>query len=653
MNTRPDVRRLAGGLLLWSLAPYPFLYVVSPPFWLVAGVAGLWRLVRPRDSWAPSRALQNFMGVAILLAVVAAGGLAIGPLRPLGHLLLLLTAVRVAGIDGLRDLRRVLPPIFLVALVGIVSAVHVSIVPFLFVSFVVWWYVGMRVFLLELSEKTGSPLGRPKWRHAAVAATASAILAAPVFLLLPRLHSPLLGTALGRQAGFSDSMRLSGSGAIRQSGTPAAYVSMVDGSKVPLELLRLRATGFDMLTPDTWGPRRSGLVRAPMRGNLVWLDAGRLSLERTTALDIALVERGRFLFLPPGAVALQVSEPVLLDPAGGVVLAGREGLTPNYRVWVAPDSRRRLQPAEVRDLFLPKHNEQVCRLSERVAGPFDSAAAKANAVERFLEADYSYSLEGRPMGGRDPVAWFLFDGREGHCEFFAASMAVMLRHQGVQARVVAGYHGGDSLPGAETVVVRRDNAHAWVEVWLDSERKWAVFDPTPAEGIDGLVSMGAWERLKSAWQGVEDFFDRRVLTFSLSEQMGIFTAVLNGFDAGRRWIFALSLWSVALPAMLLFLLWAALRFRGFSLGGSRRSPAARAVDRLGRGLRRAGLEMPVAVTLAWIGREAARRWPNAAGEIRRLAVLAQDEMYGPPESEPSSSPAEIRRLWTRVRKAMA
>ena len=653
MTSDAAIRRFAGGLLLWSLVPFPFLYVLSAPFWLAAAAVGLWRFWRPERVWRPSRLLLNLLGVAILAAVISAGGFSVGPLRPLGHLLLLLTAVRVATLDDLRDLRRVLPALFLVALVGIVSAVHVSIVPFLLVSFAVWWYVGMRVFLLEVSEDTQVDLGRPRWRHAVAAATAAALIAVPVFLLLPRLRSPLVGTALGRQAGYSDTVRLSRTGEISESRSPAAYVAMEDGSEVPLELLRLRATGFDLLTPDTWGPRRSGLARAEMRGDLAWFEEGRDSLQGTRALDITLVERDRFLFLPPGIVALEISEPVFVDPAGGVLPARRDGPPPRYRAWVDPDGERSLRPAEERDLHLPRHDERIHQLADRVVGSRATTAARAAAIEAFLESEYAYSLEGLSTRGGDPVAWFLFEGRQGHCEFFAASMAVMLRHLGVESRVVAGYHGGDSLPGENTVVVRKDNAHAWVEVWLAEEGRWAVFDPTPAEGIDGLETMGLLDRVRTAWQTVEDFFDRRVLTFSLTEQMGILTALGAGFGAAGRWILDLSAWALALPVLVALALGALAGRRRLRGPRARRSPAVRAVRRLRRKLRRAGEEIMPSTTVEGVGRRAARRWPAAAQDIARLTILAQEDLYSLPANRGERASDEARRHWNRIRKTLA
>lgn len=71
--------------------------------------------------------------------------------------------------------------------------------------------------------------------------------------------------------------------------------------------------------------------------------------------------------------------------------------------------------------------------------------------------------------------------RTGYCEQFAAGMAVMARSIELPSRVVWGFTPGEveiQGNGAEKVVIRDRNAHAWVEVWLEPFG-WTAFDPTP------------------------------------------------------------------------------------------------------------------------------------------------------------------------------
>ncbi|HLF60330.1 MAG TPA: DUF3488 and transglutaminase-like domain-containing protein [Acidimicrobiia bacterium] len=71
--------------------------------------------------------------------------------------------------------------------------------------------------------------------------------------------------------------------------------------------------------------------------------------------------------------------------------------------------------------------------------------------------------------------------RTGYCEQFAASMAVLGRALRIPSRVVWGFTPGQvetQADGTEVIVVRDNNAHAWVEMWMDGFG-WVKFDPTP------------------------------------------------------------------------------------------------------------------------------------------------------------------------------
>ncbi len=650
MNRTRSIHLLIGGLLLWSLAPFPFLYIVLPPFWLLAGAACLWRILSPDTVWQPSRLTLNVLGIAILLAVIVAGGLRVGPLRPLGHLLLLLTAVRVATVNDLKDLRRALPAVFLVGLVGVVSAVHVSIVPFLVGSLVLWWYAGMQVFLFELSEKCGEELGRPRWRHAVVAGVVAALLTVPFFMLLPRLHSPLVGSALARESGFSEEVELGRRGEISESEATAATLVSVDGRAIPAAWLRLRASAFERVHGSTWAPRRTGLLSPVLKDGLVWLDRDRRSIEGLRAVDISMEDRERFLFLPPGVVALEIDEPVEIDPAGGVVLRGRRGDLPSYRVWISQEEVLRMDQPEPRDLRLRNPDLQTARLATRVVGEAEGTEAKAAAIESFLSSEYTYSLAGGVGGSRDPVSWFLFESREGHCEFFAAAMVVMLRHEGVPARLVVGYHGGNASSRGDRVVIRRSNAHAWVEAWVGTDRGWVVFDPTPVEGIDGLERFGLLDRGRLMWQTVEDFFDRRILTFGLGEQVGILMAAGEAIVRAGNWVVeAFRWWWIVFFGGLVSAFFIVPAVRKWT-PAVRRPPAARAVARMAGKLERLGVEVPEWATIGWIGRTSAKRWPPAAQHVRSLVALAEDEMYGA-DRPGGGHLKEVRLTWRKVRKA--
>ncbi len=102
--------------------------------------------------------------------------------------------------------------------------------------------------------------------------------------------------------------------------------------------------------------------------------------------------------------------------------------------------------------------------------------ATARNMVRFLRAHYRYSLDAG-KADTDPVLYFLFEHKKGHCQYWATALALMLRTAGIPSRVVAGYAGGLWVSPGHYYIVREREAHFWVEVWTGNS--WVYLDPTP------------------------------------------------------------------------------------------------------------------------------------------------------------------------------
>ena len=59
-------------------------------------------------------------------------------------------------------------------------------------------------------------------------------------------------------------------------------------------------------------------------------------------------------------------------------------------------------------------------------------------IQEGLETHYTYSLTYTRTGTEDPILEFLTENPLGHCEYFASSLALLVRAAGVPARVVTG-----------------------------------------------------------------------------------------------------------------------------------------------------------------------------------------------------------------------
>ena len=107
--------------------------------------------------------------------------------------------------------------------------------------------------------------------------------------------------------------------------------------------------------------------------------------------------------------------------------------------------------------------------------PYDVATA---LVAEFHSARYIYKTSVPGLCDQDPSIVECFAARKtGFCEHYASTMTILLRSQGIPARLVEGF-----LPGALDVATGRETistgaAHAWVEVYFPGIG-WYPFDPT-------------------------------------------------------------------------------------------------------------------------------------------------------------------------------
>jgi protein-glutamine gamma-glutamyltransferase len=125
------------------------------------------------------------------------------------------------------------------------------------------------------------------------------------------------------------------------------------------------------------------------------------------------------------------------------------------------------------DNFSPKVRELVLGLIAK-----ESEEEQIKSLFRFLQrGNYQYSLENLPVSAT-PFEDFLFVHKRGNCEFFASSLAMMLRIAGIPARLIGGYKGGYYNNTGKYYLVAQSNAHVWVEAYTPTYG-WLRLDPTP------------------------------------------------------------------------------------------------------------------------------------------------------------------------------
>ncbi|MGI8422634.1 MAG: transglutaminase TgpA family protein [Chloroflexota bacterium] len=149
---------------------------------------------------------------------------------------------------------------------------------------------------------------------------------------------------------------------------------------------------------------------------------------------------------------------------------------------IASVEELRAAPADVPELVrrytqLPDVPQRVRDLATQLGRPHRNNYNKAVAIEQFLRR-YPYTLDVRPAPpDRDAVEYFLFDLKQGYCDYFASSMVVLLRLSGIPARLATGYVAGKFDNTTSKFIVTEEEAHSWPEVYFPSIG-WMAFEPS-------------------------------------------------------------------------------------------------------------------------------------------------------------------------------
>lgn len=181
----------------------------------------------------------------------------------------------------------------------------------------------------------------------------------------------------------------------------------------------------------------------------------------------------------------------------------------------SPDDIRRIyaQPARKLD---PRISQLAREITRNAPTPYD----KARAIESYLRTEFRYTLDLKAADD-DPLAEFLFNTREGHCEYFATAMVIMLRTLEIPARIVNGFQMGEYNELNDMYTVRESDAHSWVEAYFPHTDSWIEFDPTPASGINDYTQGGLLAQLRKYADAMEVFWLDYIVTLDSDEQASI------------------------------------------------------------------------------------------------------------------------------------
>jgi hypothetical protein len=132
------------------------------------------------------------------------------------------------------------------------------------------------------------------------------------------------------------------------------------------------------------------------------------------------------------------------------------------------------------DLVDSRLTKKIKSLTWLIVKPGDSNVTKINKIKAYLHSKCDYSLKVDNPENKMPLENFIFSERKGHCVLFASAFTLMLRAEGIPAKVVQGYAGGELDKDRRLFLLRSSNAHAWTEIYFE-KYGWVVCDPTPED----------------------------------------------------------------------------------------------------------------------------------------------------------------------------
>jgi protein-glutamine gamma-glutamyltransferase len=533
-------------ILLTMLAALPlyFTQAVNP---LVVGIFHLAlaaiaaSVLSGRGPELIPRAVQSAAAIAyFVFYAIDAVALSRSLIAASTHLLLFIAVYQPMESIRVRNQGQRLLITFLIFVSSIATATHISILIFVclfaFMMFRQLMYLSHVASVQSVDrDYVESPLGRA----AAFYLFGTAVIALMLFPLLPRIRNPFIhggaGALNNATTGLSDAIDFNQERTITKDPAVVARVWMSRQAVAFFGPVRMRATIYEIYERNTWKqPRRVNFQPViPRRGEFRIGDSSGFSGDAIVQQSLML---GGRLFLPSGTWKVR-SVPQLY-----------EGPTHDIYTTFAPPSRDLLSygvsmTGDVLPLN-PIHPQvtnypvtpKVAALARQIVGQSAAPLPQAAKIEAYMSSKFQYVPDPSKIGHTMSTDDFLLRFRRGHCEYFAAGMVALMTALDVPARIVGGFYGGQLNPLTGYFVVRKEDAHAWVEIF--DGKRWRTFDPTPATLRPGNAAAGLVGLYATAISdSINYFWDRYVLTFGLGDQEALATELfLRLRSTLRQWI---------------------------------------------------------------------------------------------------------------------
>ncbi len=519
---------LSYGIVLCGVVPlFPWLET-APRLILAAGMAaGLWQGLRgpwPLKNWILNAAIvPMFLYYAVQFSRA-------NPVQPVVSVLAVMLAVRLAGPKNARHYLQIAA----LALFCLASSSLYDLSP-VFLAYLVLMLLMVAVLLVLLtfySVDSRMYLPRNDLRKVLLAGMAMPLVSLPLLLfffpVLPRTQMPLwnfVTVPAGRPSGFSDQVEPGSSATVGDSRVTAFRAEM---PRQPQQQLYWRGTVFNRVEGSRWERVEPPFERVTYKGQRI--------------IQTIYPEPGTARFLlaldAPADIQFQRSR----RSADGVYdYQGRSGKRFTYRAESVAAGILPVAGEIKRSFYLTIPDglpQRISQLAGEIRRSSNSDAGRLEQLELyFRNGGFSYSRTGLPTG-EQAVEKFLFEKRQGHCEFFAASFALILRAAGVPARLAGGYLGGEYNDLGGYYLISEDLAHVWVEAFI-SGTGWVRVDPSSFAQNAGAVWGSAppkslLHKIRLTLDSLDHTWNSAVINYDFERQISAAQSVgrrLQGLEA--------------------------------------------------------------------------------------------------------------------------
>jgi transglutaminase-like putative cysteine protease len=502
--------------------------------------------------------------------------------------------------------------------------------------------------------------GRPLLRTAATLSGVTLLASAVVFVVFPRTSQgwAARGDApASTLAGFSDEVTLGAWGSsILPNPAVVLRVEFPDVRPADYSALLWRGRSYDHFDGVRWS--RSPRVR-PSSASTTWYRqrwSGPVVAQRIYSEPMDM----RVLFGLHPMIDAEPESPIhpLMDHVGDFVYWGSSA--PVYTAYSllsrpTPDELRAsagtYRPDREHYLQLPQLPPRILALADSLTRGLETRYDKVASVQRWLESELGYTTDLPATPRLATLNGFLFERREGHCEYFSTAMVMLLRAAGIEARNVTGFLGGSWSELGNYLAVTQNEAHSWVEVWFPAYG-WVPFDPTPAgSGNAGESSPWMWPGRYLA-DALQHRWGKWVLDYSLQSQVDVIGRAARALQVERRPGDAVPGDAALLPLLIAISLLAA---GTFVLSSRRRAPQGSRETRiylqLVESCRRVGLVRGPVAPLELL--ENVHRFGGTAGApaSRLVSLYLRARFAGEPLGE--AERAEMTDALRRARRALS